>query len=143
MIGAGTGVAPYRAFVQHRMLQGGGGGNWLIFGDRTMRSDFLYQIEWLRHLKEGALTRLTVAFSRDQQHKIYVQDRIAEHAEELYDWLERGAHVYVCGEAENMAPAVHAALAAAVERVGGKSAERAEEYLQQLKTEKRYQRDVY
>lgn len=143
MIGAGTGVAPYRAFLQHRVLQGGGGGNWLIFGDRTMRSDFLYQIEWLRYLKDGALSRLTVAFSRDQQHKIYVQDRIAEHAEELYDWLERGAHVYVCGEAENMAPAVHAALAAAVERVGGKSAERAEEYLQQLKTEKRYQRDVY
>jgi sulfite reductase (NADPH) flavoprotein alpha-component len=143
MIGAGTGVAPYRAFLQHRKLQGGGGGNWLIFGDRTMRADFLYQVEWLRHLKEGALTRLTVAFSRDQQHKIYVQDRIAEHAEELYDWLERGAHLYVCGEAENMAPAVHAALAGVVERVGGKSAERAQEYLQQLKTERRYQRDVY
>ncbi|MBN1238912.1 MAG: assimilatory sulfite reductase (NADPH) flavoprotein subunit [Gammaproteobacteria bacterium] len=143
MIGAGTGVAPYRAFVQHRALHGAAGESWLIYGDRTMRSDFLYQLEWLRHVKEGVLTRLTVAFSRDQVKKIYVQDRIAESAADLYDWLERGAHVYVCGEAENMAPAVHAALAGVIGRIGGKSEEQAEEYLQQMKAAKRYQRDVY
>lgn len=143
MIGAGTGVAPYRAFVQHRREAGATGDNWLVYGDRTMRSDFLYQLEWLRYLKDGLLSRLTVAFSRDQAAKIYVQDRIAEEAKGIYDWLERGAHVYVCGEAEQMAPAVHAALAGVVQRVGGKSADAAEEYLQQLKTDKRYQRDVY
>ena len=143
MIGAGTGIAPYRAFLQHRTLHGARGGNWLIYGDRTMRWDFLYQIEWLRYLKEGALERLTVAFSRDQAEKVYVQHRIAEEARGIYDWLERGAHVYVCGEAESMAPAVHAALAGAVAQAGGMSAEVAEEYLQALKSAGRYQRDVY
>jgi len=143
MIGAGTGVAPYRAFLQHRAVHGARGPNWLIFGDRTMRSDFLYQIEWLRYRKEGLLTRLTVAFSRDQAQKIYVQNRIAEEARTLYEWLERGAHVYVCGEAENMAPAVHAALVNVVREIGGKSADAAEEYIEALKTAKRYQRDVY
>src|SRR5690606_21461913 len=121
MIGAGTGVAPYRAFVQQRKLVGAAGPSWLIYGDRTMRSDFLYQIEWLRAVKEGALSRLTVAFSRDQAEKLYVQHRVSEEAAELYDWLEQGAHVYVCGEAENMAPAVHAALAAVVRHVGGRT----------------------
>jgi sulfite reductase (NADPH) flavoprotein alpha-component len=143
MIGAGTGVAPYRAFLQHRAVHGDRGPNWLIFGDRTMRADFLYQIEWLRHRKEGLLSRLTVAFSRDQAEKLYVQHRIAEHGVELYDWLERGAHVYVCGEAENMAPAVHAALVNVVREIGGKSADAAEAYLQAMKAAKRYQRDVY
>ena len=143
MIGAGTGIAPYRAFMQHRDVHGARGPSWLIFGDRTMHSDFLYQLEWLRYRKDGLLTRMTVAFSRDQAHKIYVQNRIAEEAKELYDWLERGAHVYVCGEAENMAPAVHAALVDVVREIGGKSAEAAEEYIEALKAAKRYQRDVY
>src|SRR5690606_25625888 len=143
MIGAGTGIAPYRAFMQHRDVHGARGPCWLIFGDRTMHSDFLYQLEWLRYRKEGLLTRMTVAFSRDQAHKIYVQNRIAEEAKELYDWLERGAHVYVCGEAENMAPAVHAALVNVVREIGGRSAEAAEEYIEGLKAAKRYQRDVY
>ena len=143
MIGAGTGIAPYRAFMQHRDVHGARGPNWLIFGDRTMRADFLYQLEWLRYRKEGLLTRMTVAFSRDQAQKIYVQNRIAEEAKELYDWLERGAHVYVCGEAENMAPAVHAALVNVVREVGGKSGDAAEEYVDALKAAKRYQRDVY
>jgi len=143
MIGAGTGIAPYRAFMQHRDVHGARGPNWLIFGDRTMRSDFLYQIEWLRYRKEGLLSRLTVAFSRDQAHKVYVQNRIAEEARELYDWLERGAHVYVCGEAESMAPAVHAALVGVVRDIGGKSADAAEEYVEAMKAAKRYQRDVY
>ncbi len=143
MIGAGTGVAPYRAFLQHRGVHGARGRNWLIFGDRTMHSDFLYQLEWLRYRKEGLLTRLTVAFSRDQAHKVYVQNRIAEEAKTLYDWLEQGAHVYVCGEAEHMAPAVHAALVSVVREAGGKSADAAEEYVEALKAAKRYQRDVY
>lgn len=143
MIGAGTGVAPYRGFLQQRDIDGARGPSWLIFGDRTRRADFLYQIEWLRYRKEGLLSRLTVAFSRDQAEKIYVQHRIAEEAKTIYDWLERGAHVYVCGEAENMAPAVHAALVGVVRDVGGKSDDAAEEYLQAMKAAKRYQRDVY
>ena len=142
MIGAGTGVAPYRAFLQHRRAHGARGPNWLIFGERTMRTDFLYQLEWLRYRKEGLL-RLTVAFSRDQAHKVYVQHRIAEEARTLYDWLEQGAHVYVCGDAESMAPAVHTALVNVVRDVGGKSADAAEEYVEAMKTAKRYQRDVY
>lgn len=143
MIGAGTGIAPYRGFLQQREIDGAGGPNWLIFGDRTMRADFLYQLEWLRYRKSGLLGRLTVAFSRDQAEKVYVQHRIAEEAATLYDWLERGAHVYVCGEAENMAPAVHAALVGVVRDVGGKSDDAAEEYLQAMKAARRYQRDVY
>ncbi|HEY8518571.1 MAG TPA: assimilatory sulfite reductase (NADPH) flavoprotein subunit [Gammaproteobacteria bacterium] len=143
MIGAGTGVAPYRAFLQQRTLHGASGGHWLIYGDRTMRDDFLYQVEWQRWLADGALTRIDVAFSRDGPEKRYVQHCIGERAAELYDWLERGAHVYVCGDAEGMAPAVHAALVAAVQRASGGSAERAEEYLHGLKTAGRYQRDVY
>jgi len=143
MIGAGTGIAPYRGFLQQRSIDGARGPNWLIFGDRTMHADFLYQIEWLRYRKDGLLNRLTVAFSRDQAEKVYVQHRIAEEAAALYDWLERGAHVYVCGEAENMAPAVHAALVGVVREVGGKSDDAAEEYLQAMKAAKRYQRDVY
>lgn len=143
MIGAGTGIAPYRGFLQHRDVHGARGPNWLIFGDRTMRADFLYQLEWLRYRKDGLLNRMTVAFSRDQADKVYVQHRIAEEAQELYDWLERGAHVYVCGEAENMAPAVHAALVNVVREIGGKSEDAAEDYLQAMKAAKRYQRDVY
>ncbi|HET8699623.1 MAG TPA: hypothetical protein VFO94_19210, partial [Gammaproteobacteria bacterium] len=142
MIGAGTGVAPFRAFVQHRRERGATGPSWLFYGDRTLRDDFLYQVEWLKHREAGAL-RLDAAFSRDQGEKVYVQHRIAERAAELYDWLERGAHVYVCGDAEGMAPAVHAALRDAVQRAGGRSPEAAEEYLQALKAAKRYQRDVY
>src|SRR5690606_19458683 len=105
-------------------------------------TDFLYQLEWLRYRKEGLL-RLTVAFSRDQAHKVYVQHRIAEEARTLYDWLEQGAHVYVRGDAESMAPAVHTALVNVVRDVGGKSADAAEEYVEAMKTAKRYQRDVY
>ncbi len=143
MIGAGTGIAPYRGFMQHRSVHGASGPNWLIFGDRTRHADFLYQLEWLRFRKEGLLSRLTVAFSRDQAQKVYVQNRVAEEGKVLYDWLERGAHVYVCGEAENMAPAVHAALVNVVREIGGKSQDAAEEYLEAMKAAKRYQRDVY
>src|SRR5690606_789159 len=98
MIGAGTGVAPYRAFVEHRLEHGHRGDNWLIFGDRNFSSDFLYQLEWLRYRRDGILSRIDVAFSRDQEQKLYVQDRVREQARRVYEWLERGAHVYVCGD---------------------------------------------
>lgn len=143
MIGAGTGVAPYRAFLEHRREQGHNGENWLIFGERTFANDFLYQIEWLRHRKDGILNRLDVAFSRDQVEKIYVQNRIIENGARLYDWLQRGAHLYVCGDAFAMASDVHDALLAVVQRFGNHSAESAEAYLADLKSNSRYQRDVY
>ena len=143
MIGAGTGVAPYRAFVEHRREHGHGGDNWLIFGDRNFSCDFLYQLEWLRYRKEGTLTHLDVAFSRDQQEKVYVQHRILEQAKRLYSWLERGAHVYVCGDADRMAVDVNEALLAVLRSEGGLTDERAAEYLSGLKTAHRYQRDIY
>lgn len=143
MIGPGTGVAPFRAFVEHRAAQNQKGKSWLIFGDQRYTYDFLYQLEWQEHLKDGALTKLDVAFSRDQPEKIYVQDRIRERAKELYTWLQDGAHFYVCGDASRMAHDVHQALIAVVEKEGGKSREAAEAYVDELKKAKRYQRDVY
>jgi sulfite reductase (NADPH) flavoprotein alpha-component len=143
MIGAGTGVAPYRAFIEHRREHGHTGDNWLLFGDRTLANDFLYQIEWLRYRKDGLLTQLDVAFSRDQAEKIYVQHRMLRRGRQLFDWLERGAHVYVCGDAEHMAGDVHDALLAIVREHGGLSSDRATEYLGELKKARRYQRDVY
>jgi sulfite reductase (NADPH) flavoprotein alpha-component len=143
MIGAGTGVAPYRAFLEEREASGANGDNWLFFGDRNFASDFLYQVEWARFRKDGLLTRHHVAFSRDQQDKVYVQDRLREQAEELFAWLERGAHVYVCGDADQMAPDVHDALVEVVEHGIGGDREAAEEYLRELKQSNRYQRDVY
>ena len=143
MIGAGTGVAPYRAFVEHRRELGHDGDNWLIFGDRNLASDFLYQLEWLRYRRDGTLTRLDVAFSRDRRDKVYVQQRIREHARELYAWLQRGAHIYVCGDADHMAPDVHAALAEVLVEAGGQSPDDAAQSLDDLKRQGRYQRDVY
>ena len=143
MIGAGTGIAPYRAFVEHRREHGHKGDNWLIFGDRNFSSDFLYQLEWLRYRKEGLLRHLDVAFSRDQQDKIYVQHRILEQAKRVYSWLERGAHIYVCGDADRMAGDVNQALYSALQSEGGLSDERAATYLSELKSAHRYQRDVY
>ncbi len=143
MIGAGTGIAPYRAFVEHRREHGQRGDNWLVFGDRNLSTDFLYQIEWLRYRKDGTLKRLDVAFSRDQQDRIYVQHRILEQARWVYSWLERGAHVYVCGDADRMAGDVNQALLAVLRSEGGLSEERATEYLSGLKSARRYQRDVY
>lgn len=143
MIGPGTGIAPFRAFLQEREEHNAGGANWLVFGDRNSRRDFLYQTELQRLLKIGVLQRLDVAFSRDQAEKVYVQDRLRDGAVELYDWLERGAHVYVCGDAERMAPDVHAALQDVVMAGGNVSRERAEQYLRELKRQQRYQRDVY
>lgn len=143
MVGPGTGIAPFRAFMQEREAIGAGGKNWLFFGDQHFTTDFLYQIEWLQYLNDGILTRLDVAFSRDQAHKIYVQHRMAEKSKELYAWLEEGASFYVCGDESRMAPDVHEALIAVLEKEGGKSREDAEEYVKNLQREKRYQRDVY
>jgi sulfite reductase (NADPH) flavoprotein alpha-component len=143
MIGPGTGVAPFRAFLQQRQAAGAPGRNWLFFGDRNFTHDFLYQLEWQEWLKDGALSRLDVAFSRDQPEKIYVQQRLWERRAELFAWLEDGAHLYVCGDEKAMAKDVHAALAALVADRSGRSPDDAEAYLADLKKQRRYQRDVY
>ncbi|WP_083251175.1 diflavin oxidoreductase [Acidihalobacter yilgarnensis] len=142
MIGAGTGIAPYRAFLQAREAMGAAGRNWLFFGDRNRRTDFLYQREWLQWLDDGRLTRLDVAFSRDQPSKVYVQDRLREHSAEVYAWLEEGAVLYVCG-AERMGHDVHQALIELVGTAGGLSADKAQAYVEDLKHSGRYRRDVY
>jgi sulfite reductase (NADPH) flavoprotein alpha-component len=143
MIGAGTGVAPFRAFLAEREILGVGGRNWLFFGDRSFESDFLYQSEWIEARKRGSLTRIDVAFSRDQAEKVYVQDRLREQGAALWPWLQEGAHVYLCGDAERMAPDVQAALVEIVGRQGGLSDERAAEYMTDMQRDRRYQKDVY
>lgn len=143
MFGAGTGVAPYRAFIDQRVHDNARGRNWLFYGDRHFRSDFLYQLEWQRHLKRGNLTRLDAAFSRDQQEKIYIQHRLLENAKAIHAWLEEGAHVYICGDSSQMAGDVHNALLQAVQTGSGISPEKAEEYLKTMKRQGRYQKDVY
>lgn len=143
MVGPGTGVAPFRAFVEHRAATEAKGKSWLFFGDQHYTYDFLYQLEWQDQLKSGNLTRLDVAFSRDQPEKVYVQDRMIQQAKELYQWLQEGAHFYVCGDANRMASDVHQALISIVENQAGISREAAESYVEDLKKSKRYQRDVY
>ena len=143
MIGPGTGIAPFRAFVEQRVEQGASGRSWLFFGERNFSSDFLYQLEWQRYLRQGHLTRLDLAFSRDQQHKIYVQDRIAENAAELYGWITQGAAIYVCGDEKHMARDVHMALASVIESQGRVGPAKAEERLKMMRRDGRYQRDVY
>jgi sulfite reductase (NADPH) flavoprotein alpha-component len=143
MIGPGTGIAPFRAFLEERMATGAKGKHWLFFGDQQRASDFLYQDQLEAMLAEGTLARLDTAFSRDQQEKIYVQHRMLENATQFYDWLEAGAHLYVCGDARRMAKDVDAALHGIIQMAGGKSAEQAADYVRRLKSEKRYQRDVY
>jgi sulfite reductase (NADPH) flavoprotein alpha-component len=143
MIGAGTGVAPYRAFLQEREAQGAGGRSWLFFGDRNFRTDFLYQTEWQEWLKEGLLHRLNVAFSRDQADKVYVQHRLREYGRDVYGWLEEGAHLYVCGDGTNLAPQVHAALTEVVQEQAGRGLAGAQDYLAALQRDHRYQIDVY
>ncbi|HET7176984.1 MAG TPA: hypothetical protein VFK21_13390, partial [Gammaproteobacteria bacterium] len=122
---------------------GARGRNWLFFGERHFRSQFLYQTEWLEALKGGQLHRLDLAFSRDQAEKTYVQHRLAERGRELFGWLEGGAHLYVCGDASRMAKDVHAALLDIVEQHGGRDREQAQEYLAELQQQGRYARDVY
>ncbi len=143
MIGPGTGVAPFRAFIEERAARGGRGRNWLFFGDQHFATDFLYQLEWQRWYKSGVLSRLDLAFSRDQPEKIYVQQRMLENARDLYAWLQAGAHLYVCGDAGTMAVGVHETLIAIVARQGGKTREDAVEYVEGLQAGKRYVRDVY
>jgi sulfite reductase (NADPH) flavoprotein alpha-component len=143
MIGPGTGIAPFRAFLQERAAVGAKGKNWLFFGDQRREFDFLYQDEMEDYQKSGVLTRLDTAFSRDQAEKVYVQHRMKEQAKELWSWLGEGAHVYVCGDARRMALDVDHALHAVVAEQGGMSAEAAKEYVKALSKAKRYQRDVY
>jgi sulfite reductase (NADPH) flavoprotein alpha-component len=142
MIGPGTGVAPFRGFVQEHAATGARGRNWLVFGNPHFRSDFLYQAEWQAALKKGTLHRLDLAFSRDQTEKIYVQHRLREHGRELHAWLRGGAHLYVCGDAR-MARDVHAALIDVISEHGARSREQAGEWLDALQREGRYARDVY
>jgi sulfite reductase (NADPH) flavoprotein alpha-component len=143
MIGAGTGVAPYRAFIEERVEQGAKGKSWLVFGERNYTFDFLYQLEWQEHLASGALSRIDVAFSRDQPEKIYVQQRLWEHRAELLKWIEDGAHIYVCGDEKGMGRDVDVMLA----RILGEAARGDEEAgrarLKELAKAGRYQRDVY
>ena len=143
MIGAGTGIAPYRAFIEHRREQGAKGDNWLIFGDRNFFTDFLYQSEWLKFREQGYLQRLDLAFSRDGAQKVYVQHRIDEASKELYAWLECGAHIYVCGDANAMADDVNAAILRVLRSEGALSEDAASRRLTELRSERRYQRDVY
>jgi sulfite reductase (NADPH) flavoprotein alpha-component len=143
MIGAGTGIAPYRAFLQEREARGSSGKSWLFFGERNFRSDFLYQTEWQAWLKDGLLARMDVAFSRDQGAKAYVQHRMAERAGDLFAWLEDGAHLYLCGDAARMAPDVHETLISIVAEEGRLQREGAEDYVRELQRSRRYQRDVY
>ncbi|GEC15047.1 assimilatory sulfite reductase (NADPH) flavoprotein subunit [Nitrobacter winogradskyi] len=143
MIGAGTGVAPYRAFMQEREARGASGRSWLFFGERNFRSDFLYQVEWQELIKNGVLSRLDLAFSRDAAPKTYVQDRLRRQGRDVYAWLEEGAYIYVCGDSAHMAPDVHAALTEIVAEHGGLDRDEAGAYLSALQRDRRYRLDVY
>jgi sulfite reductase (NADPH) flavoprotein alpha-component len=143
MVGPGTGVAPFRAFMQQLEVSEKRTPSWLFFGDRNFTTDFLYQTEWHQYLNEGVLTKADVAFSRDQQHKQYVQDRMIENGKELYQWLEKGAHFYVCGDAKRMAKDVDSALKEIIQQQGGLSLEKTEAYIKNLQLSNRYQTDIY
>lgn len=143
MVGPGTGVAPFRSFIQDREERDVSGESWLFFGEQHFMTDFLYQTEWLKWLEDGVLTKLDVAFSRDQEQKIYVQHKMLEHKEELFRWLEAGAVVYVCGDEAHMAHDVHATLLSILQTEGGLTSDQAESYLADMQQQKRYQRDVY
>ncbi|KKD59530.1 sulfite reductase subunit alpha [Grimontia sp. AD028] len=143
MVGPGTGIAPFRAFMQERDARGAEGKNWLFFGDRTFTQDFLYQVEWQKFLKDGLLSKIDLAFSRDQAEKVYVQHKIVEQGKEVWQWLQDGAYLYICGDATYMAKDVHEALITVAQEQGGKSREDAENYLNELRKAKRYQKDVY
>jgi len=143
MIGPGTGIAPFRAFMQQRDADGAAGKNWLFFGNPHFTEDFLYQVEWQRYVKDGLLTRIDLAWSRDQQQKVYVQDKLREQGAEVWRWIEQGAHIYVCGDANRMAKDVENTLLALVAEHGGMDTEQADEFLSELRLERRYQRDVY
>ncbi|MDD4864065.1 MAG: assimilatory sulfite reductase (NADPH) flavoprotein subunit [Alishewanella agri] len=143
MIGPGTGIAPFRAFLQERDARAASGKNWLFFGNPHFTQDFLYQVELQNYLKQGLLTRLDVAFSRDTAEKVYVQHKLLKHGAEVWQWLEQGAHLYICGDGARMAKDVHQALLTIVQQQGGKDEKAAQQYLDQLRIAKRYQKDVY
>jgi sulfite reductase (NADPH) flavoprotein alpha-component len=143
MVGPGTGIAPFRAFMQERIATHATGRNWLFFGDQHRATDYLYEEEWVQWQAQGALARVDLAFSRDQLLKIYVQDRMRENAAELWSWIKGGAHFYVCGDAKRMAKDVDVALHDIIGAHGGMDAPAAAEYVKQMKRDKRYQRDVY
>jgi sulfite reductase (NADPH) flavoprotein alpha-component len=143
MIGPGTGIAPFRAFLQQRDMRGASGKNWLFFGNPHFTQDFLYQLELQNYFKRGVLTKLDVAFSRDQAHKVYVQDKLRQHGSEVWQWLQQGAHLYICGDANRMAKDVQQALVDIARQYGNKTAEQAQQYLDELRAAKRYQKDVY
>ncbi|MEX0498566.1 NADPH-dependent assimilatory sulfite reductase flavoprotein subunit [Raoultella terrigena] len=143
MIGPGTGIAPFRAFMQQRAAEGAEGKNWLFFGNPHFTEDFLYQVEWQSYVKEGVLSRIDLAWSRDQQQKVYVQDRLREQGAELWRWINDGAHIYVCGDANRMAKDVERTLLEVIAEFGAMDAEAADEFLSELRVERRYQRDVY
>jgi len=143
MVGPGTGIAPFRAFLQDRAASGAKGRNWVFFGDQKKATDFLYEEDWTKWQADGILTRLDTAFSRDQINKIYVQDRMRENAAELWAWLKAGANFYVCGDAKRMAKDVDVALHDVIAGEGGMSPAEAADYVKAMKKEKRYQRDVY
>jgi sulfite reductase (NADPH) flavoprotein alpha-component len=143
MVGPGTGIAPFRAFLQHRKAHGHAGDNWLFFGDQRKETDFLYRDDLEGMQKQGILTRLDLAFSRDQSHKIYVQDRMRENADELFAWLERGAYFYICGDANRMAKDVETALLDSIAKGKNATPDVAQAYLDEMKKQKRYQLDVY
>jgi sulfite reductase (NADPH) flavoprotein alpha-component len=143
MIGPGTGIAPFRAFLEERQATGQPGDNWLFFGEQREKMDFLYKDQLLGMVKDGVLKRLDTAFSRDQHNKVYVQDKMQENAKELFEWLERGAYFYVCGDATRMAKDVETALLDVIARGSNGTLEHAAEYLATMKKQKRYQRDVY
>jgi sulfite reductase (NADPH) flavoprotein alpha-component len=143
MIGPGTGIAPFRAFLEERQATGQTGDNWLFFGEQREKMDFLYREQFLAMHKDGVLTRLDTAFSRDQAQKVYVQDKMQERSKDLYEWLERGAYFYVCGDATRMAKDVETALLDVIAKGSNGTLEHAAEYLAAMKKQKRYQRDVY
>jgi sulfite reductase (NADPH) flavoprotein alpha-component len=143
MVGPGTGIAPFRAFLQERDSREAQGKNWLFFGNPHFTQDFLYQVEIQGYLKSGLLSKVDVAFSRDQAEKVYVQDKLRKNSKEIFEWLEAGAHFYVCGDANRMAKDVHNALVDIISENTGKSYEDAEQYLKDLRSANRYQKDVY
>lgn len=143
MIGPGTGIAPFRAFMQQRENDSAPGKNWLFFGNPHFTDDFLYQVEWQRYVKDGLLTNIDLAWSRDQAEKVYVQDKLREKGAEVWQWLQEGAHVYVCGDANRMAKDVEQALLEIIAQYGVMDLETADEYLSELRQDRRYQRDVY
>jgi sulfite reductase (NADPH) flavoprotein alpha-component len=143
MVGPGTGVAPFRAFLEERQAIGAKGKNWLFFGDQTRASDYIYEQELEAMKKSGVLSRLDLAFSRDQEEKVYVQHKMHEHGKDLFEWLENGAYFYVCGDATRMAKDVDQALCDISSKWGNLTADQARDYVNSLKRDKRYLRDVY